>query len=210
LGKISAFLAVLRQEIEITEPSFVLNVDETTVPDSVIDDRDTLNFIHAVYACPNGVAQMSDRVPGVVATSNNLARVITSEDSFIIQCLTRSQMESARQDLCTAIQCTFELAGGTVEMSGAYPGWVPDPSSPMLKLLLACYQQRFGKIPEIKVIHAGLECGIIGAIYPRWDMISFGPTIRFPHSPDEKVEISSVQKFWQFLVDVLASIPEKK
>jgi dipeptidase D len=121
----------------------------------------------------------------------------------------RSSVDSAKEELGSRIKAVFELAGAMVSFSGAYPGWKPNMDSPILKTMQEVYNKKFGKIPEIKAIHAGLECGILGGKYPHWDMISFGPTIRFPHSPDEKVNIGTVQKFWDFLVATLESIPEK-
>ena len=107
------------------------------------------------------------------------------------------------------MQCVFDLAGATCLFDGKYPGWKPNPDSSILKTMQKIYQDKFGKIPEIRAIHAGLECGILGGTYSNWDMISFGPTIRYPHSPDEKVNIATVQKFWDFLVETLKNIPVK-
>ena len=121
----------------------------------------------------------------------------------------RSSVDSAKEELGSRTKAVFELAGAKVKFSGAYPGWKPNMDSAILKTMQEVYNKNFGKIPEIKAIHAGLECGILGGNYPHWDMISFGPTIRFPHSPDEKVNIATVQKFWDYLVATLEGIPEK-
>jgi dipeptidase D len=121
----------------------------------------------------------------------------------------RSSVDSARAELGSRMDSVFSLAGAKVTLTGGYPGWKPNMESPILKTMLQVYNDKFGRIPEIKAIHAGLECGILGGTYSHWDMISFGPTIRFPHSPDEKVNIESVSKFWDFLVETLKSIPAK-
>ena len=122
----------------------------------------------------------------------------------------RSSVDSAKTELGTRLKAVFELAGAKVTFSGAYPGWKPDMDSPILKTMQDVYNNKWGKVPKIMAIHAGLECGILAGNYPHWDMISFGPTIRFPHSPDEKVNIETVQKFWDFLVSTLENIPEKE
>ena len=121
----------------------------------------------------------------------------------------RSSVDSAKTELGARIKAVFTLAGGTVTFSGAYPGWKPNLNSPILKTMQEVYRNKYGKVPEIKAIHAGLECGILGGKYPHWDMISLGPTIRYPHSPDEKVNVATVHKFWDFLVETLKHIPEK-
>jgi dipeptidase D len=154
---------------------------------------------------------MSDSMEGLVETSSNLAIVKsdTTAKTVSAACLMRSSVDSAKEELASRIKAVFDLAGALVSFSGKYPGWKPNMDSPILKTMQDVYNKKFGKIPEIKAIHAGLECGILGGKYPHWDMISFGPTIRFPHSPDEKVNIKTVQKFWDFLVATLESIPEK-
>jgi dipeptidase D len=150
---------------------------------------------------------MSDSVPGLVETSNNLARVYTDGNKIIGQCLLRSSVESSKEALADKIAAVFELAGANVDFTGGYPGWNPNPNSAILKVMQEVYKNKYGKTPEIKAIHAGLECGLLGGVYPNWDMISFGPTIRYPHSPDEKVNIPTVQKFWDYLVEVLKNVP---
>ncbi|HLF34913.1 MAG TPA: M20/M25/M40 family metallo-hydrolase, partial [Cyclobacteriaceae bacterium] len=126
-----------------------------------------------------------------------------------IMCLLRSSVDSAKEDLGNMVRSVFELAGAEVRLEGGYPGWKPNPDSPILKTMKTVYENKYGKTPEVKAVHAGLECGLIGGIYPKMDMISFGPTIRFPHSPDEKVHIASVGKFWDYLVETLKNIPSK-
>lgn len=176
-------------------------------------DKDTQSRLtRAILAVPNGVIRMSDSMPGLVETSTNLAIVKSDEKKKVIRiaCLMRSSVDSAKEILGTRMWALFSLAGARVKFSGAYPGWKPNMDSPILKTMQEVYHTKFGKIPEIKAIHAGLECGILGGKYPEWDMISFGPTIRHPHSPDEKVNVATVGKFWEFLLETLKNIPEKE
>ncbi|MFW5706241.1 MAG: cytosol nonspecific dipeptidase, partial [Bacteroidota bacterium] len=139
----------------------------------------------------------------------NLAVVKVQSGQATALSLVRSSVDSAKYDLAETIRSVFDLAGADTEFDGDYPGWKPNPQSPILKEMKEIYNQRFGKIPDIKAIHAGLECGLLGGVYPNLDMISFGPTIRYPHSPDEKVNIDTVQKFWDFLVETLKHVPKK-
>ncbi|MHC1706151.1 MAG: aminoacyl-histidine dipeptidase [Bacteroidales bacterium] len=202
--------AVYKKELVVTEPGFVSEIIETELPAAVMDKLTQNKLINAVYGCPNGVIRMSDTMSGLVETSTNLAVVKSDGNQVKVQCLLRSSVDSAKEDLEEMIESVFALAGASVLMDGKYPGWKPNPDSAILKTMKEVYHHRFGKIPEIKAIHAGLECGILGGNYPNWDMISFGPTIRFPHSPDEKVNIASVGMFWDFLVETLKNIPVKK
>ena len=179
------------------------------MPESVIDEKTQNNLIKGIYGCPNGVIRNSDAMAGLTETSTNLAIVKKYEGYIQIDSLQRSSVDSAKEDLANMIRCIFELAGAEVIHQGAYPGWKPNVDSPILKTMKEVYNNKFGKVPEVKAIHAGLECGIIGDIYPNFDMISFGPTIRFPHSPDEKVKIDTVQKFYDFLLETLKNIPKK-
>jgi dipeptidase D len=146
---------------------------------------------------------------GLVETSSNLAIVKFDDNKIAVHCLLRSSVDSAKEALAESIGSIFDLAGAKVEFVGGYPGWKPNMQSEILKTMQDTYQKMTGKIPEIKAIHAGLECGLLGGVYPHWDMISFGPTIRFPHSPDEKVHIESVKKFYNWLVETLKNIPLK-
>ncbi|ACF11421.1 aminoacyl-histidine dipeptidase [Chlorobaculum parvum NCIB 8327] len=201
--------ATIAEELAAVDPDLRIEIRAAEIPDTVIDNESFGRLLQAVADCPNGVVRMSGEMDGVVETSNNLARVKSNAGSIAVECLLRSSVDSSLEELATSIQSVADRVGATSSFTGGYPGWKPDPDSPILSLMQRIYQQRFGKAPEVKAIHAGLECGIIGGIYPGLDMISFGPTIRFPHSPDEKVECASVQKFWDFLVDVLADIPAK-
>jgi dipeptidase D len=201
----------VKSELSATEPDLKVEVKEAELLSAIIDEKTQKNLTLAVLACPNGVIRMSDSMEGLVETSSNLAIVKSDSVAKTISaaCLMRSSVDSAKEELASRIKAVFDLAGALVSYSGKYPGWKPNMDSPILKTMQEVYNKKFGRIPEIKAIHAGLECGILGGKYPHWDMISFGPTIRFPHSPDEKVNIETVQKFWDFLVATLESIPEK-
>lgn len=206
---INELIPVIKAELSATEPDLQISFAETAMPESVIDEKTNNNLIKGIYACPNGVIRMSDAMPGLVETSNNMAIVTKKEGYIEVDCLTRSSVDSAKEDLANMIRCGFEMAGAEVIHKGAYPGWKPNIESPILKTMKEVYNNKFGKVPDIKAIHAGLECGIIGDIYPNFDMISCGPTIRHPHSPDEKVKIDTVQKFYDFLLETLKNIPKK-
>jgi dipeptidase D len=152
---------------------------------------------------------MSDGIPGLVETSTNLAIVRTEKDTVKVHCLLRSSVESAKENLSDTMKGLFEMAGAQPAFAGSYPGWKPNIDSPIMKTMESVYKNMYGKVPEIKAVHAGLECGIIGGVFPNLDMISFGPTIRHPHSPDEKVHVESVGKFWDYLKETLKNIPVK-
>ena len=173
------------------------------MPAAVVDEATQRALILAVYACPNGVVRMSDTVPGLVETSTNLAIVKLHDGVAQVACLLRSSVDSAKDDLAGAMRAAFTLAGASVAFTGGYPGWKPNPDSAILQTMKSVYQQLYGKIPAVKAIHAGLECGLLGGVYPHWDMISCGPTIRSPHSPDERLKIDTVEKWWNFLVATL-------
>ena len=209
LETVSEFEALFIEEFKGVEEGISLTAAKTDnisglMPEVVQDD-----LINAVTACPNGVYRFIPEVPDVVETSNNLAIVKSDGKNIEVKCLIRSSVESRKEEISSIIESVFSLAGGKVDFSGAYPGWKPNLKSPILKEMIKVYERDFGKTPKILIIHAGLECGILGTHYPEMDMISFGPTIRFPHSPDEKVNIESVVKFWDYLKAVLADIPKK-
>ena len=151
---------------------------------------------------------MSPDIPELVETSNNIARIVVRNGEISIACLTRSSSESSKKDLTNSLKSCFELAGFQVKYSGSYPGWEPNIDSEILQILTPLYEKLFGEKAKVAACHAGLECGILGQNYPLMDMISFGPTIKGAHSPDERVSISSVQKFWKFLLEILKNIPE--
>ena len=201
--------SIYRKEFAETEPDLSFNCTSAKLPSKVLPLKEQYQMIRAVFACPNGVQRMSQSMPGLVETSNNLAIVRIEAGNFTALNLTRSSVDSAKEATAWKIAAVFHLIGAEVKLSGEYPGWKPNTKSPILKTCQDVYHKRFGKIPEIKAIHAGLECGLLGGVYPGLDMISFGPTIRYPHSPDEKVEIGTVKKFWEFLVAILEEIPGK-
>jgi len=211
VGQIAGLTSIIKRELAATEPTLKIELSKSEMPASLIDLQTQINLTHAIVACPNGVIRMSDSMSGLVETSTNLAIVKSdnTKKTIDVACLMRSSVDTARAELGSRMDSVFTLAGAQVTLKGGYPGWKPNMESPILKTMQQVYQSKFGRIPEIKAIHAGLECGILGGTYPNWDMISFGPTIRFPHSPDEKVNIESVRKFWDFLVETLKNIPAK-
>jgi dipeptidase D len=206
---ISGQAATLKSEYATTDPKLEISVEAAEPPGSLLDPVFQENILRAVYGCPNGIHRMSPDIDDLVQTSNNLARVLVSDGEYRVQCLTRGSVDSEKIDLARAIGCTFELIGATVESSGAYPGWAPRPEAPIVKLLSGLYEEMFGEKAPVLACHAGLECGILGRNYPDMQMISFGPNIRGAHCPDEKVQISSVQKYWGFLLETLKRIPQQ-
>jgi len=209
LESIEEFEDIYKEEYKGVEPSVSFSAVAVDLPSTVINEVVQDDLINAVQACPNGVIRFSNDMEGLVETSTNLASIKSGNGVIEAKCLIRSSVDTAKEDVESSIESTFRLAGAEVTFGGQYPGWKPNMDSPILKTMQDVYNKKWGKVPEIKAIHAGLECGILGSAYPHWDMISFGPTIRFPHSPDEKVNIDTVKKFWEFLVDTLISVPEK-
>ena len=201
---------IFKNELSVMEPELKLDAETFVMPKYVMDEHTQKAFLNAIYACPNGAMRMSDSVANLVETSTNLSIVKAADKVIEIFCLMRSSVDSAKDDLGEMIKSVFTLAGAKeILFDGTYPGWKPNMNSPILKTMQEVYNNLYGKTPEIKAIHAGLECGLLGGVYPNLDMISFGPTIRYPHSPDEKVNIASVEKFWRFLVESLKNIPTK-
>ncbi|HPW66104.1 MAG TPA: aminoacyl-histidine dipeptidase [Salinivirgaceae bacterium] len=207
--EVKEYEKIVKSELSGTEPDLSISIAKAQKFDSVIDKKSQNRIINAVLACPNGVLRMSDSMPGLVETSINLAIVKSDKDKVHVQSLMRSSVDSARQALAMKVKAVFDLAGAKTKFEGGYPGWKPNMNSPILKLMQGTYKKMYDKTPEIKAIHAGLECGLLGGVYPNWDMISCGPTIRFPHSPDEKVKIDTVQMFWDFLLETLKNVPAK-
>jgi dipeptidase D len=197
----------IRSELKRAEPDLLISISETAIPAEVMEFAAQQRLIRAVYCVPNGVFRMSDDVPGLVETSTSMAKVVAGGGKAQVEFLSRSSVDSGKDNMAMAIEAAFALAGCEVTHTGGYPGWTPNSDSAILKLMVATYKQLFGDEPKVNAVHAGLECGIIGSHYPGLDMISFGPTIRNPHSPDERCEIDSVQKYWRYLVTVLAKIP---
>ncbi|MBO5399034.1 MAG: aminoacyl-histidine dipeptidase [Alistipes sp.] len=206
---VAEFEAVAQAEFAGIEDSIAVKAEEVAAPAECLPADVAKALMAAVVACPDGVEKMSMAMEGLVQTSNNLARVVSDGKQVKLQSLMRSSVRSEKEAVGDAIKAVFELAGAEVELSGSYDGWNPNMQSPILKAMLASYEALYGKAPAVTAIHAGLECGIIGSNYPNLDMISFGPTICYPHSPDEKVEIASVEKFYDFLLHTLKNAPKK-
>jgi dipeptidase D len=200
---------VISKELAGVEPDVKIEGNETGKPERVMEQGLQKRVIASVYACPNGVIRMTDGIPGLVETSTNLSIVKTSGDKMTVSCLLRSSVDSAKENVAGKMHALFEIAGAGVSFTGSYPGWKPNMNSSIMKVMDQVYQKMYNKKMEIKAVHAGLECGIIGGVYPNLDMVSCGPTIRHPHSPDEKVHIGSVHKFWDFLVNTLENIPAR-
>ena len=209
LNQLDELAAEIKSEFFKSEPDLIIevnNIDSITYGLSNFDSNEVVNAIYSVF---NGVYKMSQSIDGLVETSSSLARVILNEGSFITQSLQRSSVDSSKLDIAKTIGASFLNIGADVEHSGSYPGWAPNPESEILDIMVSLYKKMFNSDPKVQACHAGLECGILNERYPGLDMISFGPTIKNPHSPDEKVNIASVQKFWSLLVEVLKVIPLK-
>ena len=199
----------IKNEFASLEQNLTIEITETEIPANILDTLTQNNLIKATYATLNGVYRMSPDVEGLVETSNNVAKITVENGEIKILCLTRSSSESNKWDLANAIRSAFELAGFTVDFSGSYPGWLPNMNSSILKVVESTYINLFKEQPNVAACHAGLECGILGKNYPEMEMISFGPNIKGAHSPDERAQISSTQKFWKLLLEVLKNIPKK-
>ncbi len=201
---------LFNEEYNNIENQITFTIERTELPCSEVPEEIQDNLIDAIFACQNGVCRMIPTIPDTVETSSNLAIVIIADGKAKFSLLTRSSSDSMKEYLAISLKSCFSMADMKVELSGEYSGWNPDVQSPILKAMVQSYKEQFGVEPAVKVVHAGLECGIIGAIVPGLDMISFGPTLRSPHSPDERVLIPTVKKFYDFLVATLANTPKKK
>jgi dipeptidase D len=199
----------IKTEFKTREPNLTITIEKTDVPAKIMDLGVQEGLLRAIYAAHNGVYRMSADMTDLVETSNNIARVIVKDGEISIGCLTRSSVETSKMDLANALRSSFELMGCEVNFSGSYPGWTPNVSSPILDVLTDLYEKQNNEKPKVVACHAGLECGILGTNYPDMDMISFGPTIRGAHSPDERASISSAQKYWNFVLEILKNIPVK-
>lgn len=203
--------ASLRHEFQTTEPSLQILAEKLPYRETkAMNADDQKQLLNALYAAPNGVYAMSADFDNLVLSSNNLAIVSVTNGTIDIQSLTRSSLDSSKTDLANTLRAAFELMGAKVEFSGSYPGWQPNPDSEILSVLAQIYKEQNNREANIMAVHAGLECGILGEKYPHLDKISFGPTILGAHSPDERVSIKSVQKFWAFLIEILKNIPLKQ
>ena len=209
LGLVKYCEDLFNEEYSTIETPISFTAERVEVPAGQVPEEIQDNLIDAIFACQNGVTRMIPTVPDTVETSSNLAIITIAGGKAEIKILARSSSDSMKEYLTTSLESCFSMAGMKVEMTGGYSGWQPDVNSPILHAMKASYKQQFGVEPAVKVIHAGLECGIIGAIIPGLDMISFGPTLRSPHSPDERALIPTVQKFYDFLVATLEQTPMK-
>jgi len=199
----------IKAEFKTTEPNLIIEIVKSDLPSKVMDLGVQEGLLRSVYAAHNGVYRMSADMENLVETSNNIARIIVKDGEISIQNLTRSSVESSKFDLANALRSAFELFGCEVTFAGSYPGWTPNVKSEILDILTSIYEKQNGSKPHVVACHAGLECGILGTNYPDMDMISFGPTIKGAHSPDERASISSAQKYWKFVMEILENIPVK-
>lgn len=197
------------EEFATIEKNIKINIENFSTSDNGISTEDSKKIILALQAVHNGVYRMSPDVEGLVEASNNVARIELKNGELKILSLTRSSVDSTKMDVANQLKSVSDLAGFNVEFSGSYPGWKPKPGSEIVQIMEKIYEKDFGSAPQVVACHAGLECGIIGANYPEMEMVSFGPTIRGAHSPEEKASISSTQKFWRFLKEILSNIPNK-
>ncbi len=205
---VASLYKLMAAELSATDEGLKMAVEPAAAPVSVMDAKAQQSLIMAIYGCPNGVIRMSDSLP-IVETSTNLAIVKVLQGNVSVSCLLRSSVDSAKEDLSNMMGAVFTLAGFDAKFTGGYPGWKPNPSSAILTAMKEVYKQLYGNEPSVSAVHAGLECGLLGGVYPNLDMISCGPTIRYPHSPDEQLEVSTVDKCWKFLIEVLKSAPSK-
>mgnify|MGYP002982982852 CR=1 FL=1 len=204
------FAADLEAEFRLREPNFKITLNEMPQVDRVLDARTQFGLVYSLVGVPNGVIAMSFAVPGLVETSTNLASVkFVGDDRIVVTSSQRSSVESAKTYVMQMVESVFALAGADVAHSDGYPGWTPDPQSALLAKTVDAYKRLFGADPKVRAIHAGLECGLFLDKYPSLDMISFGPTLQGVHSPDERMLIPTVQKFWDHLLDILKHIPAK-
>ena len=209
ISVLKALSETIKKEFKTMEPDLQVVLSETDLPQKTMPYEAQVQLVNAIYAAHNGVYTMSADIKDLVETSNNIARVIVKDGNIKVGCLTRSSVESSKMDLANALRATFELAGCDVEFSGEYPGWQPNMDSDILKVMVPIYERlNKGEKPHVAACHAGLECGILGQNYPDMDMISFGPNIKGAHSPDERAQISSAQKYWEFVLEILKDIPK--
>jgi dipeptidase D len=202
--------ADLLDEYQPIESEMTISMEKLhELPKTIISNECQQLFLKAVSGVHNGVFRMSPAIADLVETSNNIAKIILEKGQIKIECLTRSSVESSKENMVSSLRSVFELAGFEVNLSGDYPGWAPNMDSAILKVLASLYEKMNGEKAHVAACHAGLECGILGTNYPKMDMISFGPTIKGAHSPDERACISSTQKFWSFLKEILKEIPKK-
>ena len=207
---IGSIFAEVKAEYAESDPSAALFVDDIPVADKFIQGSVMLRAVKAIIACPSNVIRMSQSMAGLTETSINLAIVRTEKGRITITSLMRSAVDSAKANLAERVRCIFELAGAdTIEFKGGYSGWRPKLDTPMNKVMEAEFEKMYGYPMKVTATHGGLECALLGAKYPAWEMVSIGPTVRYPHSPDEKVNIASVARTWDYLQRVLENVPAK-
>lgn len=209
LKKSELLKSEILEEFASLEKDLVITIEKISSAEKAISEDDSRKIIFAVNAAHNGVFRMSPDVEGLVEASNNVARIELKNGEVRILNLTRSSVESTKQEVANQLKAVFESCGLETEFTGSYPGWKPKPDAEIIKIMTDIYEKNFGAKPNIVACHAGLECGIIGANYPKMEMVSFGPTIKGAHSPDERANITSVGKFWKFLKEILEDIPLK-
>ncbi|MEI7982855.1 MAG: aminoacyl-histidine dipeptidase [Bacteroidota bacterium] len=207
LDYVKTFSREITEELHITEPGLTFTIESAGLPDYVLDDALQSDILDALYACPHGVIAMSREIPDFVETSTNLASIRMDDGKITICTSQRSSVESSKKDVADMVACIFYLIDAEVIQSQGYPGWKPNPDSEILRVTVDSYRRLFKQEPQVLAIHAGLECGLVGAIYPGMDMVSFGPTIKGAHSPDERLDIPSTVKFWELTLDVLKNVP---
>lgn len=200
----------IKDDFQKTEPNLKFTFEAVACPLKVLNEKDQKHLINAIENAHNGVYKMSEDIPDLVEASNNVAKITVEKGKIQIECLTRSSVEETKAELANLLKSTFTEEEFEVNFSGSYPGWKPNRNSPILKVMENLYENIFHQKPKVVACHAGLECGILGINYPEMDMISFGPTIKGAHSPDERASISSTQKFWSYLLEILKNIPEKE
>jgi dipeptidase D len=209
LSFVTGFEKTVRNEYKATEPDLKISCEPTKLPEFIIDSQTVDNLLNALYACPHGIIAMSAEMIGLVETSTNLATIKMVDDNLIkVGTSQRSSVVSAKQDITDMVASVFLLANARIQHGEGYPGWQPNLNSEILKITKTSYKNLFNIEPKVLSIHAGLECGLIGEKYPEMDMISFGPTLRGVHSPDEQLHIESVKKFWDLIIEVLKNIPK--
>ncbi len=209
--EVNIFASEIENELAVTEPDLKLVLESESPREKAIDQDTTARLLKALYAVPHGVNAMSQDIPGLVETSTNLASIKMKPNHVIrIETSQRSSILSSRDDMANTVRAAFQLAGATVTFGDGYPGWKPNPHSAILQVASESYKRLFNVEPLVKAIHAGLECGLFLDKYPHLDMVSFGPTMTGVHSPDERMLIPTVDKFWKHLLDILAHIPAKK
>ena len=207
---IDSIFAEVKAEFADSDPSAALYVDEVPAAPKYIQGSVMLRAVKAMIACPSNVIRMSQSMPGLTETSINMAIVRTEKGRITVHSLMRSAVDTAKADLAGRVRCIFELAGAdSIEFKGGYSGWTPKLDTPMNKVMMEQYQKVYGEPMKVMATHGGLECAIMGAKYPNWEMVSIGPTIKYPHSPDERVDIPSVGRTWEYLKAVLENVPEK-